>query len=431
MSDTSSAPMSDSGDRAADMPPIGRPRTIQVEVRKKRTFVNMTPEGLRAVEPEPTAAPPTVAQSGEGVGEQRAPSEGSDQSSAPRSGSDVVALQIPPFVPVSTVPCEPPAWLIPGLLKKKGVTLLVAPPGACFSALCTFFALTLSGKDYGPLGAVRYPGDVMLTTHTPHLDRSLRALLMATNTSMHTAFTRKTKRRFNWRTPALTLKEVTEGRKPGTLAALIIDAGDFPTRVDASIVESAHAAFSEISETLDCQVIVVVESTSRSIDPFERVPKNLRVLRDTLLAVPLRAKVLQPQTSTPPEFMLMRLSTATATAFTVRFALHVLWDAVEASRIVWTPVVYDDPRAAFKRAETADLTAAERAAVTLAADVIRQRGPTSSKELQAVGRLNGVPPTTMRDALTVADLLGHLKCRRFDDGRWYWGIPGATPAIRF
>lgn len=64
---------------------------------------------------------------------------------------------------------------------------------------------------------------------------------------------------------------------------------------------------------------------------------------------------------------------------------------------------------------------AERAAVHFAAEIIMARGRTSSKDLQAAGKLaRRILPTTMRDALATANLLGHLTCaHNMFDSKWY------------
>lgn len=222
----------------------------------------------------------------------------------------------------------------------------------------------------------------------------------------------------------LTLEKIESEHNTGKLAAIIIDTGTCPGRLDEAVVESATIALNFLAETLGCLVLLIVEANSRSIDPFERVPQCLRFLRGTLLAVPLRSKTLVPQLGASPEFMLMSLPEASAFAPAIRFRLVGSIDMPETSRIEWDSFFYLDPREAFRQAETADLTTAQRAAVKLAANLINARGPMSAEALRSIAPQYGVPSTTMRDALTVARELGHLDKFRTWDKRWLWIISG-------
>ncbi len=340
--------------------------------------------------------------------------------------------KIPPFTPVENVLYDPNAWRVHDLIRTVGVTLIVVPPGACSATLRGFLAGYLAGKFGGPFALATHTGDVLVSTHSAHGDESLRANLTYALPTNNRVLTRTTPTRFNWKTPDITLKGELEGRKPGELAAVIVDAGPLALRVDESIVEAAYRTLSELARNAACQIIVMVEATSRHMDPFERIPRSLRILHGTILVVPLRSKALTPTPGTPPEFLLVRLADAAPTSITARFSLPSFRDAglsklAEWSPIQWGQVVYDDPREAFRRADIADLTAGQRVAVRQAAVLIVQRGPMTSTDLQAAGQHYGIAPTTMRDALTIAGLLGHLfKFQNQLNRHWYWAL-GTTP----
>ncbi|MEJ7932507.1 hypothetical protein WG922_21230 [Ramlibacter sp. AN1015] len=397
-------------------------RTIHVEVRKKRRV------NSRSV-PTPTRAPKSASEErvkGESAADKQPSSadapRGTAPSAAPDHNPETVAFQ-----PLENVPYEPAPWQSVNLLKKKGVTLLVTAPGACSFALPAYFGAFLSGRGMVPFGAAHYPGDVLFTTHTPDLDRAMRAAVSSLFPSEKKVLTRCTPRRFNWKEPITVLEQALAGQPRGATAAVIIDAGPFPQGLRDDCVDAAVEAMNKVAEEADCLVLVVVESTNRSVDPFERIPKALRGVRGTLLAVPLRSKTLAPQAGAPAEFMLMRLAQASPHSLNVRFFLVPAVDLVETTSITWGVVGYGDPREAFRMAESIDLTVAQRAAVELAVDIIRHHGPTSSRELQAAGKLHrGIAPTTMRDALSVAKLLGYLGAGRSFDGRSFWIIPGVT-----
>lgn len=351
--------------------------------------------------------------------------EMSHQSTVRPNAKKGEAAEAAGFKPIESVPYEPVSWQAPSLLKRRGVVLLVTPPGACTFAMCAYFSAFLSGRAHTPFSCARYPGDVLLSTYTPDLDTSLRAYLPSTINSDKKIFVQQTSRRFNWRTPTLSLKGgLAADHKPDNVVAIIVDTGTFPKNVDDSIVESAYTALAQMADEANCLILLVVESTSRSSDPFERVPRSLRALRGTLLAVPTRSKALTSQPGDPGEFLLLRLAEAAAMALTVRFRLRSVIDSIETLRIEWGQVNCDDPRAVFRNAETADLTAAQRFAVQVAIGVIQRFGPTTSKALQAAGFGQGIAPTTMRDALTLAQVFGHLQKFRGPDGHWYWGFLG-------
>lgn len=349
----------------------------------------------------------------------------SENAPTPNSGSG----QKPTFTPLEKVPFESAPWQNVNLLRKTGTQIVVVPPGACSFAISGHFAQYLTGRTPWHWPPTRYPGHVLYSTYTSHLERSLRTALNLPGTSEKQIFFRQTQRRFNWKVPMLNLEEIEAEHNTGELAAIIIDTGTCPGRLDEAVVESATIALNSLAETLGCLVLLMVESNSRSIDPFERVPQCLRFLRGTLLAVPLRSKAVVPQLGTPPEFMLMGLPEASAIAPTVRFHLIGTIDMVETSRIAWGPFIHGDPREAFRQAETADLTMAQRQAVNLAANLINVRGPMSAEALRSVAPLYGIPSTTMRDALTVGRELGHLDKFRAWDRRWLWTIAG-TPLPR-
>jgi hypothetical protein len=331
------------------------------------------------------------------------------------------------FTSLNNLPWEFSDWQVVNLFKKKGVALMVVPAGACSFTLGAYFAALLSGKACTPFGAARYPGDVLVSTYTSHFGEVLRTSMSTFYQSDKTVFFQRTPRRFNWRTPMVSLKEAVADRKPDKVAAIIIDTGAFPKGVDEAIVESAYASLIQLAENADCLILLMVESTSRNVDPFERVPGSLRIFRGTLLAVPLVPKSLGPQQPSLAEFLLVRLVDTAATALAVRFRLEQSYLSPEVSTINWAPIFYGDPRSAFVTCNTVDLTNAQRAAVQLAAQVISVHGPTASSDLLAAAKLNGIAPTTMRDSLSVAKLLNQLGRVRRNDGRWFWIIPGQTP----
>lgn len=343
-----------------------------------------------------------------------------------------VTGKIPPFTPVESVLYDSDTWRVRDLIRRVGVTLLVVPPGACSSSMSGFLAGYLAGKLAGPFALATHTGDVLVSTHSAHREESLRAILTSAFPTKSKVLSRTTSTRFNWKIPDFTLKGELENRAAGELAAVIIDAGPLPPRVDESVVEAAHRTLTELARKAACQVIVMVEATSRHMDPFERIPRSLRLLRGTILVVPLRSKALTPSPGTPPEFLLVRLADTAPTSITVRFSLPTSWQSelskvVEFSPIKWGTVVYDDPREAFRRADIADLTAGQRVAVCVAADLLGQRGPMTSTDLQAAGQQYGIAPTTMRDALTIAGVLGHLFKFQYQlNRRWYWTL-GSNP----
>ena len=54
----------------------------------------------------------------------------------------------------------------------------------------------------------------------------------------------------------------------------------------------------------------------------------------------------------------------------------------------------------------------------------------TSTDLQAAGQHYGIAPTTMRDALTIAGVLGHLFKFQYQlNRRWYWTL-GSNPIPR-
>jgi len=392
-------------------------RTIQVEVRKKRTFIQgeapprpqADPTHTPAGQPEPSLTDRVAAPQPEPV--------------IDNSSHEEIAA----FKPLEEVPYEPEPWQVVGLLKKTGVVVLVTPPGSCSFALSAYFASHLSGRVSLPFGLARYPGDVLFSTHTPHLVRALRAVASSAFIGNKQILIQQTPRRFDWKAPGATFERALKDRAPGTTAAVIIDAGPPPHRFDESKIEAAYVALSGLAHERDCLILLIVEHTSKNPDPFEQVPRALKAFRGTLLTVPLRSKALAPQPYAPAEFLFLRLAEATPNALTARFTLWPVSDLVETTGISWGEITYGDPRKAFRTAETVDLSVAQRAAVQLAVEVIQQRGPTSSRDLQAVGRAtSGIAPTTMRDALSVAKLLGHLDTVRSLDGKSYWIIPGTN-----
>lgn len=344
----------------------------------------------------------------------------SDEAASMQSG---VATKIAPFTPLNCMPFETEYWQSYGLLKKKGVFLIIVPPGACSSTLCAYFAELLSGRVLFPFGRAWYPGDVLLSTHTSNVQRVINSSFSSGHPSDGQIFTQVTPRRFNWRAPMVNLKGALADRKEGKVSAVIVDTGVFAQGIDEAIVESAYASLNDMADEADCLILLVVESTSRSVDPFERVPRSLRILRGTLLVVPLVSKVLRTQPGAAAEFLLLRLEETAASALTVRFRLEARGFSGTAC-ISWDRLNFSDPRAAFISAETVDLTTAQRAAVQLASEVIGMRGPMTSADLKSFGCLNGIAPTTMRDALSVAKLLGQLVSFRRNDGRCFWSMPG-------
>lgn len=343
------------------------------------------------------------------------------------------AEQNPAFTSLDQVPLESAPWQNVNMLRRIGAQIVVVPPGACSFAISGHFAQYLTGITPWHWQPTRYPGNVLFSTYTPHLDRSLRTSLSFAGPYAKRVFIRLTERRFNWRVPLLTLEEIEAAHQPGELAAIIIDTGTCPRLLDEAVVESATVALNTLAETLGCLVILMVENDSRNTDPFGRVPPCLRFLRGTLLAAPLRSKTVVPELGAPPEFMLLGLPGASAFAPAVRFKLVASIDMAETSRIEWSPFCYVDPREAFRQAETADLTMAQRAAVTVAANLIRAHGFMSAEALRSAAPLHGISPTTMRDALTVAREFGHLDKFRTGDRRWLWFIPTTTnlPRLRF
>lgn len=342
------------------------------------------------------------------------------------------SVQSSAFTPLEKVPSESAPWQNTNMLRKTGVQIVVVPPGAGSFAIIGHFAQYLTGITPGRWAPAKYPGDVLFSTYTPHLERSLKVALCHASSNSKNIFIQQTQRRFNWKMPMLAFEEIEAKHQPGELAALIIDTGPRPGFLDEAIVEAATVALHTLSEKLGCLVLLIVEAVSRSIDPFERVPQCLRFLRGTLLVVPMRSKAMVPQENALPEFMLLGLPEASASAPRVRFQLVTSIDMMETCRIEWGKFSYGDPREAFRQAETLDLTVAQRAAVTLAAKLINAYGPMSAEALRAAAMSNGIPSTTMRDALTVARELGHLD-KFFDrdrDRRWLWFIPGTPNSSR-
>lgn len=388
---------------------------------RKRTFINIP---LRIAPPPPPAAPeapdgPSPADAGKNAAEPAA--SGEHLGTAP-SGQ--------PFTSLDAVPYEPPPWQAVNVLRKSGVAAVILPHGACSFALNAYFAAFLSGRTFAPFGAARYPGVVIHSTYTPHLDRSLRAVTSSPFPCHKQVLTCRTEHQFDWKAPTAHVKDALKGRKRGEVVAIIIDTGPFPRRIDERIVDEARAQLSQIAEEADCLILLMVEFRNRDKDPFLRVPAALRALRGTLLAVPLESKSLTPQSGAPAEFVLMRLAEAASHSVVVRFSLEPMLDLVEASRISWGSVCLEDPRSVFTQAAAADLTEGERTAVNVAAGLIRQCGcPLSSAELQETGKEPpfGVARTTMRSALTVAGVLGLLENVHSWEGRSFWIIPGETP----
>lgn len=383
------------------------PRRFEFEFRSERP--NPKPVGTA----EATAAGSSeTLDTGEPSGPRKA---ASSVDSAPKSVAE--------FAPLENAPFEMIPWQSNHLLPKTGVVLLVTPPGSCSFALIGFFALHLSGRTDAPFGRAHYPGDVLLSTHSTHYDRALRVVGSRHAHSDKKIYVRRTERIFNWRVPQIALQGVFSSTAAANAAALIIDGGAFPQRLDESIVESAFSALSTMAEAASCLIIVAVEWSSRCLDPFERVPRSLRICRGTLLVSPLRSRALAPSSSDPAEFMLVRLADTTTVSVNVRFTLSSTFDFSMSADILWQKPNYSDPRNAFRHAETADLTVGQREAVRLAVQLIHQSGPATSLQLQAVSPLHGIAKTTMRDALSVANLLGYLENHRYPDGRWYWSLP--------
>lgn len=406
-------------------------RPIQVIVRKKRSLVD------RSL-PRPVPAKLGTAPAADIVASSRpdrenlaaVPDAGANANSGDNSEASQAAdaVETPPFRSLEGVPYEAVPWQGAGLLKKTGVALLVAPPGAGCFALCAYLAAYLSGRTFTPFGAARYPGDVLFTTHTPHLDRSMRAAISSQYPGAKSILTRQTSKRFNWKLAASTLKEALAGRPEGATSAVIIDTGPVPDRLTEHVVDTAYGELNKAAEKAGCLVVLVVEFSSSNPDPFERIPRSLRLIRGTLLTVPMRSKALAPEPGDAAEFLLLRLPEAAPYALAARFALMPVLDNTESARIDWGCPGFVNPRDAFRRSDIMDLTVAQRTAVQLAADIIRHRGPTSSRDLQAAGNhVRGIAPTTMRDALSIAKLLGHLDCaRNMLDGKSFWIIPGVT-----
>ncbi|RZL68705.1 MAG: hypothetical protein EOP77_00230 [Variovorax sp.] len=336
------------------------------------------------------------------------------------------AEQDPAFTLLEKVPFESAPWQSVNMLRKAGTQIVVVPPGACSFALSGHFAQYLTGRTPLHWPPARYPGNVLFSTYTRHLDRSLRESLFLAVPSAKRIYVRQTPRRFNWKQPMLNVDKIMTEYQPGELSAIIIDTGTCPGRLDEAVVESATVALNTLAETLGCLVLLMVEASSRSIDPFERIPQCLRFLRGTLLAVPLRSKTVVPQLGTPPQFLLMVLPEASAVAPLMRFRLVCSIDMAETSRIEWAQFSYGDPREAFRQAETADLTTAQLKAIRVALTLINERGPMSAEALRSAGPLHGVPSTTMRDALTIAHVLGYLTIGFTWDRRRVWLNP-STP----
>ena len=338
------------------------------------------------------------------------------------------AAAAPSFRSLEVVPYEPAPWQAPGLLKKTGLVVLITPPGACCFSLCAYLAAYLAGRAYIPFGPARYPGDVLFSSYTPGLERSMRAAISSTYPGAKKILTHQSSSRFNWKSAAATVRSALSNQASGETSALIIDTGPFPHRLKDDVVDTASTDLTEIAEKEGCLIVLVVESTSQHGDPFERIPKGLRLVRGTLLAAPMRSKTLAPQPGDPAEFLLIRLAEGAPYSLAIRFTLRPVLDNPEAANINWGTPGWVNPREVFRRCDTMDLTDAQRTAVQLAADIIRQNGPTSSRDLQAAGKhLRGIAPTTMRDALSVAKLLGHLNCaRNMFDSKSYWIIPGVT-----
>lgn len=394
------------------------PPGIKLIVRKKRTYLSR--QSLTA----PVDRPPNAAQ------------EGLEAASKSPSQQvlkcEMTNTEVPtaPFTPLDAVPFEPAPWQGIGFLKKQGVFAVVTPHGACTAALSGYFAAYLSGRVFVPFGGARYPGTVIYTTYTANLDRSLRAAADSVFPCGHEILTQRTPRRFSWKDPTAPLVQALTGRARGEVAAVIIDVGPFSPRIKDETIDDAYAQLSAIAEEADCLVLLIVEYTkSREKNPFLRIPGALSSMRGTLLAASLPPAAMAPQSGAPAGFLLMRLAEVASHPLVVRFWLQPMMDPVEASRITWGPIAFEDPQTVFAQVAAVELSTAERAAAQVAAEIIRQRGaPTTKVELQEIGKqLYGIARSTMSSSLTVAGAADLLENVHSYDGRSFWVIPGVTP----
>lgn len=339
------------------------------------------------------------------------------------------ALAEESFVPLEDIPYEPAQYQGLTFLDRIGVSIVVAPAGVATFGMSQFLSGYLAGRIWGPFGYCRYPGEVLFSTYTPNLDRSMRAA-HANLIGGHRVLVQRTAKPFDWHNPLDSLTEQLSAIDMTKVAGVIFDTGPFPKHVKESTVRITCATLNEFAEKHEVIVLLQVESNSTAEDPYDRVPQNLRGLRGSLLIAPLAPKTISAPQGAALEFLLMRLTPSSPQALTVRFNLHQPWDNVETTRIGWGAPAMDDPRTAIRRAVRADVTQAEMVAIQLAHAVIqRNNRETTSAELKAAGKLHTpeIAPTTMRDALSTASLMGWLKKHRSYEGQWYWVIPGITP----
>lgn len=396
-------------------------KAIQVDVRKKRAFLKREPPAPEPEQPRGASARPAAKRYTASMDPPPNPAAGAQSTAEP---GDKTA----PYKSLQSVPWEPvPAQAI-DLLNKTDVVLLVAPAGACSFSLTAYFVAFLSGKQFAPFGGARYPGDVIYITYTPGLDRAMRAAVSSCYPSDKEVFIPKRRAKFDWEKPGVLVEQALSNRKPGSVAAIVIDTGANPPR-SAAIAEQAYAELLERAEQEGFLILLVTNTNSKRPDPYDRVPRSLQSFRGTLLAAPLLPKAPVSRFGTMNEFLLMRLVDVAPNAAMVRFMLTPAFDRVERSLIHWGQIYYDNPRAAFQRAEADDVPPKMLEAIQVAIAVIQARGPTTTEELRAAGVAQPTPVarSTMRDALHQASLHNYLRNERNYAGQHYWIIPGVTP----
>ena len=104
---------------------------------------------------------------------------------------------------------------------------MIVPHGACSFALNAYFTAFLSGRTFAPFGGARYPGVVIHSTYTPHLDRSLRAVTSSPFSSYHKEVLTS---------PPSTYRSGVPGQHPGQMVGrLLLSLGQAPVAVSGGI----------------------------------------------------------------------------------------------------------------------------------------------------------------------------------------------------
>jgi hypothetical protein len=345
----------------------------------------------------------------------------------PTPDDDGARAEEPSFLLLDDAPAEPAEMQVLNVLPRIGAVYCAVPPGACKFAFCSFLCAFFTGRTSAPFGMARYPGDVMFSTSTPLADRSMRAAHTRLYRTTYRVFTQITPHRFDWREPGKTLEPATKEHASAKLAAVIIDAGPVARGLSDATVNEANGELVAAATEAQCLVIIIVETTSRKADPFERIPAILRAMPNKLLVVPLRRKVLNPEPGAPAEFLLMHLSDTAPNSLAVHFSLLTLTDHVDIGSISWQSMIFEDPREVFRRADSADLTSTHRLIVNVAVEVIQRRGPTSKRDIDTAVRLRlGLASSTTSEALSAARLCNYLDVARDWQGRWFWFVVGVT-----